>query len=186
MNLRRACLSTTVLVAMAAFAAPAHAAEPKHLRLVDRLDRPQDGYCFDILGTPGNMRTELPLFAHNCKPRLTPDSAVEMTARGRLRFVAVNLCVTAMGVNARALPGVPLLLRPCGRSQPFFDTRALQTFTLAKDGRLALRGTKLCVRVGTVSDRTYSAADRWRTLYLDSCARTPARLARWELVSPLR
>ena len=40
-----------------------------HLRLLDRLDRPEDGYCVDILGTPGNLRVDVPLFTHNCKPK---------------------------------------------------------------------------------------------------------------------
>jgi hypothetical protein len=178
--------AASILVLLAVTAIPVHtnaAAEPRHFRLIDRLDRPADGYCFDVLGTPGNLRTELPLFAHNCKPRLTPDSAVEMTARGRIRFTAIDLCVTAMGVNGRALAGVPLLLRPCGRSAPFMDVGPLQAFSLGEDGRLRLRGSKLCVRVGTVSARTYSAADRWRSLYLDACATAPAKLSRWELVA---
>jgi len=166
--------------------ATAQTATSKHLRLIDRLDRPSDGYCFDILGTPGNMRLELPLFAHNCKPRLTPDSAVAFTADGRIRFVGPNLCVTAMGVNGGALPGVPLMLRRCGRSAPFFNVEALQRFTLSADGRLSLRGTKLCVRVGTVSARTYSAADRWCSLYLDACAAASAALSRWEFVDAPR
>lgn len=166
--------------------ASAQTAESKHLRLIDRLDRPSDGYCFDVLGAGSRLRTDLPLFAHNCKPRLTPDSAVEFTARGRIRFVSLNLCVTAMGVNSKTLPGAPLLLRPCGQSVPFFNAAALQSFTLARDGRLSLRGTKLCVRVGTVSARTYSAADRWRSLYLGSCTAAPAALSRWAFVDAPR
>ena len=55
-------------------------ASPTHLRLLDRLDRPEDGYCVDIIGTPQNMRIDLPLFAHNCKPLLTSDSAVVFTS----------------------------------------------------------------------------------------------------------
>ena len=57
-----------------------------HLRLVNRLDRPEDGYCLDILGTPNNMRINLPLFAHNCKSTLTPDSAVIFNSSGQIKF----------------------------------------------------------------------------------------------------
>ena len=39
-----------------------------HVRLIDRLDRPDDGYCLDILGTGDTLRLDLPLFSHNCKP----------------------------------------------------------------------------------------------------------------------
>jgi hypothetical protein len=41
--------------------------EPAHLRLAADLDRPEDGYCFDIPGAGQNLRVDLPLFAHNCK-----------------------------------------------------------------------------------------------------------------------
>ncbi|MEM6987664.1 MAG: hypothetical protein AAF499_14125, partial [Pseudomonadota bacterium] len=44
-----------------------HATDLVHVRLIDRLDRPDDGYCLDILGTPSSLRVDLPLFAHNCK-----------------------------------------------------------------------------------------------------------------------
>jgi hypothetical protein len=179
---RLGCWLVSALLVVWGSWASAQTSGPKHLRLIDRLDRPSDGYCFDVLGVGSNLRTELPLFAHNCKPRLTPDSAVELTAEGRIRFVSLNLCVTAMGVNSKTLPGAPLLLRPCGQSAPFFNAKALQGFTRAQDGRLSLRGTNLCVRVGTISARTYSAADRWRSLYLDICATAPAALSRWEFV----
>ena len=65
-----------------------------HLRLVDRLDRPEDGYCFDILGVGANLRVDLPLFAHNCKPVLTNDSAVRRLPGGQIEFPAVGGCVT--------------------------------------------------------------------------------------------
>jgi len=42
------------------------------------------------------------------------------------------------------------------------------------------------VRVGTVSAQTYSATDRWRSLYLDTCATAPAALSRWEFVDAPR
>lgn len=183
---RLGCWLVCALLVVWGSSASAQTAAPKHLRLIDRLDRPSDGYCFDVLGVGSNLRAELPLFAHNCKPRLTPDSAVEFTKRGHIRFVALNLCVTAMGVNSRALPGVALLLRRCGRSVPFMDAGALQVFALAKDGRLSLRGTGLCVRVGAVSARTYSAADRWRALYLDRCDTAPAAMSRWEFADAPR
>lgn len=164
--------------------APAHAAEQQHLRLIDRLDRPSDGYCIDIPGTPGSMRLEVPLFAHNCKAGLTPDSAVVFTAKGRIRFPAADRCVTAAGVNSTILPNTALILRGCGRNTPFFETAALQSFELRANGQLVLKGSTLCLTVGAVSSRTYSPADRWRALYLTTCGSAPAKYARWEFVKP--
>ena len=155
-----------------------------HLRLLDRLDRPEDGYCVDILGTGGTLRTDVPLFAHNCKPRLTTDSAVVFTSDGLIRFPAVDRCITVAGVNSAALPGASILLRPCDGSVPFFETSELQRFTLRDDGRLALTGTELCLTVGSQSATTYSPSDRWRTLFVDDCTTAEAARSRWEFVVP--
>ena len=160
------------------------AAKLFHLRLVDRLDRPRDSYCVDVLGTPGSLRPDLPLFAHNCKPRLTDDSAVALDSEGRIRFVALNLCITVAGVNSRALPGTAVLLRKCDEATPFLEAAQLQRFSHHKDERLELAGSGLCLAVGGRSATTYSPADRWRPLFVDSCqAAKPAR-SRWEFVNP--
>ena len=161
---------------------PAFAESPKlgHLRLIDRLDRPVDGYCLDILGVGRSMRLEVPIFAHNCKPALTSDSALHITETGAIRFAAVDLCITAAGVNSRALPGAAIILRPCGHKAPFFESGPLQNFDFREDGRLVLKGTELCLAVGSVSDTTYSLQDRWRVLTIENCKATPAKFARWE------
>lgn len=153
-----------------------------HLRLIDRLDRPQDGYCLDILGVGRNLRLELPIFAHNCKSGLTPDSAVAMTDMGEIRFVAPNLCVTAFGVNGRALPGSPIVLRACGGSAPFFESAPLQRFEWTGDDRLRLVNSDLCLSAGSEAATTYSAADRWRTLTVEDCDTAPAARSVWEFV----
>lgn len=157
---------------------------PAHLRLVDRLDRPVDGYCFDIPGTVRSMRVDVPLFAHNCKPSLTGDSAIVFEADGRLRFPAVDRCVTVAGINSGALPGASILLRGCGESTAFFETSALQRFVHRDDGRLILAGSDLCLAVGSRSGVTYSAADRWRTLFAADCASVAPARSRWEFVDP--
>jgi hypothetical protein len=155
-----------------------------HLRLKDRLDRPQDGYCFDILGTPGNMRLDLPLFAHNCKTRLTPDSAVVFDSMGRIVFPAVNGCVTIAGVNSVALPGASVLVRECDEASPFFEAAKLQRFSFGKEGQLELVDSGLCLAVGATSATTYSPADRWRSLFVDDCRSVESSRARWELIKP--
>ena len=157
-----------------------------HLRLLDRLDRPEDGYCVDILGTPGNLRIDVPLFAHNCKPSLTSDSSVVFTSDGFIKFPAVDRCLTVAGVNSVALPGASILLRKCNQTIPFFETLALQRFTLQKDGSLSVLGTKLCLTVGGQSASTYSPFHRWRTLFVDDCSTAEPALSRWEFVIPRR
>ena len=179
----------TLVVALIAFSSPAFSGSLNslfHLRLLDRLDRPEDGYCVDILGTPGNLRIDVPLFAHNCKPRLTSDSSVIFTSDGLITFPAVNRCITVAGVNSKALPGASILLRKCNESVAFFETSRLQRFTHRKDGRLSISGSELCLVVGTKSAATYSPSHRWRTLFVDDCATAGPALSQWEFVIPRR
>ncbi len=165
-------------------ASPAPPTTAAHLRLLDRLDRPEDGYCVDVPGTGQNLRVDVPLFAHNCKPRLTSDSAVIFTSDGLIRFPALDRCITVAGVNSVALPGASILLRTCNGSTPFFESSKLQRFTLRDDGRLALAGTELCLTVGSKSATTYSPFDRWRTLFVDDCTTAERVRSRWEFVVP--
>lgn len=151
-----------------------------HLRLVDRLDRPIDGYCLDVLGVGSRLRTDLPLFAHNCKTGLTPDSAVRLAEDGRIVFHALDLCVTAFGVNRDALPGSPVLLRGCAEAAPFFDAGRFQRFERDGAGRMRLNGGSLCLAVGRDAATTFSAADRWRPLTVEDCAAAPPALSVWE------
>ncbi|MEM8957718.1 MAG: hypothetical protein AAGC86_07880 [Pseudomonadota bacterium] len=154
---------------------------PTYLRLIDRLDRPADGYCLDVLGAGGTYRTDLPVNAHNCKPGTAPDGVVMLGADGTLRFPAFDACLTAFGVNRGALPGSAVLLRPCGATEPFLPTAELQRWDLDGDGRMMLEGSALRLAVGPQSARTFGARDRWRALFLADCATVPATRARWEL-----
>jgi len=176
------------LIAAIAFvitAATANAENPDllHVRLSDRLDRPDDGYCFDILGTGRNLRVDVPLFAHNCKDGATPDSAVVYSNDGQLVFPAANVCVTAFGVNNTVLPGTSVLLRPCNERTPFFETTELQKFIHTDNGQLKLSGFELCVAVGEESSATYSPHDRWRVLSLESCSNVDLKYSVWDLIS---
>ena len=155
-----------------------------HLRLVNRLDRPEDGYCLDILGIPNNMRINLPLFAHNCKSTLTPDSAVIFNPSGQIKFLSVNRCITVAGVNSNAVPGASILLRKCDETLPFFETSALQRFIHRKDGRISIIGSKLCLIVGSKSAETYSPYHRWRTLFVEDCSNADASRSKWEFIIP--
>lgn len=172
------------LILFSSIASSAPSTTTAHLRLIDRLDRPEDGYCVDILGTGQTLRVDVPLFAHNCKPRLTSDSAVVFTSDGTIRFPAVDRCITVAGVNSGALPGASILLRTCNGSIPFFESSQLQRFTLRDDGRLTLTGSELCLTVGSQSATTYSPSDRWRTLFVDDCGTAEPARSRWEFVVP--
>lgn len=160
------------------------AAESTQLRLLVPLDRPVDGYCVDVPGTGQNLRIDLPLFAHNCKPVLTIDSTVILASDGLIRFPAVDQCMTVAGVNSRTLAGASVLLRKCNESMPFFETSELQRFTLHDYGRLELSGSELCLTVGSQSATTYSPADRWRTLFVDDCATVEPARSRWSFAAP--
>lgn len=177
-------LIVLLVLLVPSIAVPAPPTTPAHLRLLDRLDRPEDGYCVDVLGTGRNLRVDLPLFAHNCKPVLTSDSAVVFTSDGFIIFPAVDRCMTVAGVNSVALPGASILLRMCKESTPFFETSGLQRFKLRDDGRLALAGSELCLTVGSQSATTYSPLDRWRTLFVDDCAAAALPQSRWGFVVP--
>ena len=177
-------LAGFTIAALVMVASAGAAAAEQHLRLIDRLDRPQDGYCIDIPGTPGNLRTDIPLFTHNCKVGLPPDAAVVFTPEGYIRFPAPDKCVTIAGVNRGALPGAAAMLADCGTSSVFFNAANFQRFELKPDGRLVLKNSNLCLAVGAVSAVTYSSADRWRTLFVDDCDTAEARLSRWEFITP--
>lgn len=170
------------LVAMVILSVEAIAADLVHVRLKDRLDRPDDGYCLDILGTGSNLQLDMPLFVHNCKSGPTADSTVTYTDSGQLVFPDAQVCVTAFGVNNTVLPGTSVLLRPCDYRAPFFDTTDLQKFDYLKNGQLQLRGYDLCLTVGDRSSRTYSPHDRWRVLSLQICAGNELNRSSWEMV----
>ncbi len=162
--------------------AQVNAAELIHVRLQDRLDRPQDGYCLDILGNSRNLRVDLPLFAHNCKGGPTADSSMIYTRQGQLVFPDAKVCVTAFGVNNTVLPGTSVLLRPCSEQTPFFNAPALQRFDYLENGQFELRGHGLCLAVGDQSSRTYSPYDTWRVLSLESCNSVSLEFSAWEMI----
>ena len=155
-----------------------------HLKLIDDLDRPHDGYCLDIVGSGRHIRFDLPLTAHNCKPGLYPDEAVVVENR-RIRFPAYGVCATVAGLNGRALPGAAVVPRACGERTPFMEADKLQRFSFRSDGRIELEGSSLCLTVGENSDSTFDPAHRWRTLFVDHCERTEPARSRWKF-SPVQ
>ena len=153
-----------------------------HLKLKDRLDRPEDGYCLDVVGSGQHIRFDMPLTAHNCKPGLYADEAVIMEPDGTIRFPAYNQCATVSGVNSRALPGTAVISAGCGEKTPFLNTKGLQSFTQHKDGKLELAGTGLCLTVGKESASTFSLDHRWRPLFVDTCKDVVPARSQWEFV----
>ncbi len=156
-----------------------------HLRLADDLDRPQDGYCLDVVGSGRHIRFDMPLIAHNCKPGLYADEAVVLQDDGTLYFPAYGGCVTVMGLNDHALPGASLMLKGCGEASPFLEAGNFQHFDHRDDRRLALGGTNLCLAVGDHSQATFDPTHRWRTLFVTDCDTAAAALSQWRFVDPL-
>lgn len=155
-----------------------------HLRLIDDLDRPQDGYCLDIAGSGSYVRFDLPMTAHNCKPGLYADEAVVLDDNGYIRFPAYGKCVTVAGINSRALPGASVLARDCGERSPFLDADLLQKFELNEEGYVELIDAGLCLTTGRTSDSTYAADHRWRPLFVEECERVVPERSRWEFSVP--
>ncbi|ENO90252.1 hypothetical protein [Thauera linaloolentis] len=168
--------------------APGHAQTPSppgHLKLIDTLDRPEDGYCLDIVGSGPYIRFDLPATAHNCKPGLYADEAVIVDSSGYIRFPAYdNKCLTAAGLNGRALPGAGLVVRNCGERSPFLEAQALQVFHLKDSGQVELNRSGLCLTVGPESASTFDETHRWRSLYLDVCANADPSRSRWHFSVP--
>lgn len=154
------------------------------LRLVDNLDRPQDGYCLDIAGSGPWVDISVPLSAHNCKGREYGDQMITYNNKsGRIRFPDYRVCLTALGRAGRSLELMPLIVRQCveeadAQTSPFVGP-AVQSFFHRPDGRVELGQSGLCLAVGPTSDTTFSPADKWRALYLDRCEQIPASRSVW-------
>lgn len=181
-------LATLLCLGLASASLLAQATAPKadtpgHLRLINDLDRPQDGYCLDIMGSGKYIRFDLPMTAHNCKPGLYQDEAVVIDGP-YIKFPAYGACATVAGLNSRALPGAAVLPRECGERSPFMEADKLQRFTFHKDGRIELAGADLCLTTGPESDSTFDKTHRWRPLYVERCEKTDPARSRWRFVVP--
>lgn len=157
-----------------------------HLRLVNDLDRPQDGYCIDIMGSGNHLRFDMPMTAHNCKPGLYHDEAVTLDPAGQVRFPAYGVCATVAGLNGKVLPNTAVMPRRCDERSPFLVAGPMQRFTFHADGRVELRGTGLCLAVGDRSDSTFDETHRWRALYMADCVAVDEKLSRWRFVEHYR
>ena len=190
MNWKPINLTFVALLSTVVLTGPSHSQDMSwqngagHLRLVDGLDRPQDGYCLDVVGSGQHIRFDLPLIAHNCKPGLYADEAVVFEENGFIRFPAYDKCATAAGLNSRTLPGAALVARGCGENTPFLNTEGLQEFHKRDDGSLELGETGLCLTVGPESDSTFSANHRWRSLFMESCEQIDPARTKWQFVKP--
>jgi hypothetical protein len=139
----------------------------QYLQLKDRLDRPSDGYCLDVVGSGKHIRLDMPLTAHNCKgPQIYADEVVQYRSNQSLYFPAYDGCVTVMGLNDKALAGNALMLKACGVEQPFLNAKHFQRFEFNSKGQIQFIGSHLCIVAGTESHTTYSPEHRWRSLLM--------------------
>ena len=158
--------------------------EPKqYLQLKDRLDRPSDGYCLDVVGSGKHIRLDMPLTAHNCKgPQIYSDEVFQYRSNQSLYAPAYDGCVTVMGLNDKALAGNALMLKACGVEQPFLNAKNFQKFEFNSKGQIQLIGSHLCIAAGAESHTTYSPEHRWRSLLMLSCAEADLTHSVWQLV----
>jgi hypothetical protein len=156
------------------------------MKLLDTLDRKQDGYCLDIVGAGNNVRFDMPLITHNCKIEvgLPADELVVHREDGTIYFPAYEGCVTVMGLNDHALPLTVLMLKQCHQDQPFLKATKFQKFRINNSKQLQLEGTNLCITAGDVAEVTYSDAHRWRSLYMQECTVAQTSLSQWHFVKP--
>jgi hypothetical protein len=169
------------IVLLIAVATSLLGSEAGHLKLKDSLDRPEDGYCLDIIGNRDHVRIEMPLIAHNCKPGLFDDQAVVYTEDKQLYFPTFDRCVSIAGLNEAVLPGTPLMLRECYDMTPFANAEYMQEFEFTEDGKVKHPPTNMCLSVGEVSAPTFTDKHRWRTLSMQPCEGIDLRYATWEL-----
>lgn len=155
-----------------------------YLRLQDKLDRPQDGYCLDVAGSGPYARLDMPLTVHNCKgPELYDDEVVEFRKDGTLYFPAYQGCVTVMGNNQTALPGNALMLKSCGDTSPFLNGPRFQHYTMNEKKQIQLNQSDLCLVAGQVSSTTHSEDHRWRNLSVAPCETAALSHSQWEIYS---
>ena len=155
----------------------------QYLQLKDKLDRPTDGYCLDVVGSGKYIRMDMPLTAHNCKgPQIYADEVVQYRSDKSLYFPKYNGCVTAMGINDKALAGNALMLKDCGVDQPFLNAKRFQKFESNSKGQMQLADSHLCIAAGIESHTTYSSEHRWRSLFMTPCTGTDIKLSAWQLV----
>ncbi|TQV81832.1 ricin-type beta-trefoil lectin domain protein [Denitrobaculum tricleocarpae] len=148
------------------------------MRLLDDLDFPGEGYCIDVPGVGQTARTDLPLVMHNCLPERRSVDRIAEERDGRIYMPAYDACVTALGVWS-VLPGVPVMLRPCGTNESFLQADQFQKFERTANNQLRLTDSSLCLTAGPDADRTYSPTHRWRTLTMEDCAEVPLFLSAW-------
>ena len=154
-----------------------------YLQLVDKLDRPEDGYCLDVAGNGRYVRFDMPMNTHNCKlDAVYDDEVVEWRDDGTLYFPAYQGCVTVMGLNEYALEYNALMLKPCHENSPFLNATQFQTFIQNDKGQAQLKGSELCIAAGGKSKVTYRKLHKWRSLYMQACDRAPLERSRWELL----
>ncbi|MCG7500108.1 RICIN domain-containing protein [Vibrio sp. Of7-15] len=189
MKTSHALLITATLGAVTSLLTHAHSTTPDSpqnpvgvIQLIDKLDRPKDGFCVDVIGYSPYERLDLPLIAHNCKKGLFKDQAMSVLDSGEIYLPAYNKCLTAIAPHTKALPGATIMARDCGEHSHFLETPQLQQFEWQLDGKINLHGSNLCLAAGERSDQTSSPSHRWRTLSLQHCKSSEPELLRWQFI----
>ena len=145
---------------------------PGFITLLADLDPSVDGdYCWDVVG--GSAESGDRVQAHSCHNRLGPEADQELTTDypdvGNIYVTLADLCVAAR----RVVAGAQLYVTEC-------STSTTQSWISSSDGRVhPADDTSLCVTVGRGMPDGVSLYNR--TLTLQACADSTARLTAWSI-----
>lgn len=137
-----------------------------------------ENFCLDVAGTGKKPRLDLPMTASTCKNGLYMDETIIVQDQKMVQ-PAYNTCISAAGLNGRALAGASLLPRPCGEQPSADETEYLQRFTFHRDGRIELEDSGLCITAGEPQDVAFSSQSRWRSIVLSDCNEVAMGVASW-------
>lgn len=158
--------------------------EPHQIKLVDSLDRAEDGYCLDVAGSGKYIRADLPLIGHNCKAGLYADEAFVFRTDGTIYFPTFDLCATISGVNESVLDYTSLTLKECHKNTPFLNAKFMQSFEYTEDKKIKHKNSNKCLTMGAKSSETFSSKHTWRTLYMKECSSVDSKRASWFFHKP--
>ena len=92
----------------------------------------------------------------------------------QIQVVGYDRCLQASGTADTTLAGASILARECS------DTVKLQRFELDDSGKLHIKGSGLCVGVGSTSAPARGPSHIWRALTVIDCD-TDASLSTWQI-----
>jgi len=144
---------------------------------MDNLDDPQ-GYCVDVTGFGANVRLDVPLQAHTCKPGSDDQMFTQIAPAdgGGIRLVEYDRCLAAETAES----GAEVNVFGCDAGT------VNQRFSLKEDGRVQLAspaGPVLCLGIAAGKGKPAGGRNHLRRdLVLYYCDEADPVLITWELL----